>query len=156
MGVGKTTTCQILKKQLPNSVFLDGDWCWDMNPFQITTETKAMVLENICFLLNNSLQCSAYENIIFCWVMHRQEIIEDIVSRLDLQGCHMLPISLVCQPQALTERLQKDIAKGLRTPDILERSLARIPLYGELNTISIDVSHIGPQEAAQQIQKLIP
>ena len=40
MGVGKTTTCQILKQKLKNSVFLDGDWCWDMNPFKVTDETK--------------------------------------------------------------------------------------------------------------------
>ena len=40
MGVGKTTVCQILKKQLPGSVFLDGDWCWDSSPFQVTQETK--------------------------------------------------------------------------------------------------------------------
>ena len=29
MGVGKTTVSQQLKKDLANSVFLDGDWCWD-------------------------------------------------------------------------------------------------------------------------------
>lgn len=40
MGVGKTTTCRFLKEKLHNSVFLDGDWCWDMNPFQVTEETK--------------------------------------------------------------------------------------------------------------------
>ena len=43
MGVGKTTVCQQLKQDLPNSVFLDGDWCWDASPFQVTDETKAMV-----------------------------------------------------------------------------------------------------------------
>ena len=32
---------------------LDGDWCWDMHPFQITEETKAMVLDNICHLPYN-------------------------------------------------------------------------------------------------------
>ena len=36
MGVGKTTVSQQLKKKLPNSVFLDGDWCWDADPFQVT------------------------------------------------------------------------------------------------------------------------
>ena len=66
MGVGKTTVCQLLKQNLPNSVFLDGDWCWDASPFQVTDETKAMVTNNICYLLNNFLKCSAYENIIFC------------------------------------------------------------------------------------------
>ena len=40
MGVGKTTVCQLLKQDLPNSVFLDGDWCWDASPFQVTDETK--------------------------------------------------------------------------------------------------------------------
>ena len=47
MGVGKTTICQKLKLKLANSVFLDGDWCWDMNPFQVTEETKKMVIDNI-------------------------------------------------------------------------------------------------------------
>lgn len=74
MGVGKTTVCQELKKRLPASVFLDGDWCWDMHPFQVNDETKRMVLQNITFLLNQFIRCSAYENIIFCWVMHEQSI----------------------------------------------------------------------------------
>ena len=59
MGVGKTTVCQNLKRLLPNAVFLDGDWCWDADPFQVTDETKAMVLDNICHLLNNFIRCTA-------------------------------------------------------------------------------------------------
>ena len=58
MGVGKTTVGQQLKKDLPNSVFLDGDWCWDADPFQVTEETKTLVQDNICHMLNNFLQCS--------------------------------------------------------------------------------------------------
>lgn len=61
MGVGKSTVCQRLKIELKNSVFLDGDWCWDSNPFQVTEETKTMVTDNICYLLNNFLRCTAYE-----------------------------------------------------------------------------------------------
>lgn len=53
MGVGKTTVCQQLKRDLQHSVFLDGDWCWDASPFQVTDETKAIVIDNICYLLNN-------------------------------------------------------------------------------------------------------
>ena len=70
MGVGKTTVSQLLKEKLPRSVLLDGDWCWDMSPFQVTEETKSMVIDNICYLLNNFIKCSAFDNIIFCWVMH--------------------------------------------------------------------------------------
>ena len=83
MGVGKTATCQYLKRLLDRCVFLDGDWCWDMSPFQVTRETKKMVMENIRFLLNNFIRCSEYENIIFCWVMHEQKIMDDILSGLD-------------------------------------------------------------------------
>ncbi len=54
-----------------------------MHPFQVTKETKRMVMENICFLLNNYIKCSAYENIVFCWVMHEQSIIDDILSHLN-------------------------------------------------------------------------
>ena len=86
MGVGKTTVCQQLKRLLPDSVFLDGDWCWDADPFQVTEETMAMVNDNICYLLNNFLRCSAYENVIFCWVMHQQAIIDGVLSRLDTAG----------------------------------------------------------------------
>ncbi len=41
-----------------------------------------MVLENISFLLNSFLRCSAYDHVIFCWVLHRREIWEDLLRRL--------------------------------------------------------------------------
>ncbi|MCM3634961.1 AAA family ATPase [Paenibacillus camelliae] len=151
MGVGKTTTCQMLKNKLNNSVFLDGDWCWDMNPFQVTEETKEMVMQNICFLLNNFIKCSAFNHIVFCWVMHEQAIVDDIISRLDTDCCKVHPISLVCSRDALTKRLMKDVAAGHRTEDIILRSLARIPLYEKLNTTKVDVSSITAEQAADVI-----
>lgn len=152
MGIGKTTVCQILKRKLPNSVFLDGDWCWDMHPFVVTEETKNMVMENICFLLNNFIRCSVYENIIFGWVMHQQEIIDAILARLSTAGCEVFTVSLVCSNDALKERLQSDIDAGKRTNDnILARSLPRIPLYEALNTIKIDTTSLSAEQVAQQI-----
>lgn len=60
MGVGKTATSKELCKILPQNVFLDGDWCWDSHPFIVTSEIKEMVTNNIIYLLNNFLACSAY------------------------------------------------------------------------------------------------
>ena len=148
MGVGKTTTCQILKKKLNNSVFLDGDWCWDMHPFQVTEETKQMVMENICFVLNNYIKCSAYENIIFCWVMHEQKIIDNILSHLDTTGCNIHIISLICDKYALKKRIINDINNGIRTEEAVNMSIDRINLYAKLNTYKVDVSNITPEEAA--------
>lgn len=154
MGVGKTTTCQILKKDLNNAVFLDGDWCWDADPFQVTEETKNMVIQNICCLLNSFIHCSAYENIIFCWVMHEQSIIDCIRSQLDTSDCIVKPISLICSPQKLRIRLEKDIDAGLRQREIVERSIQRIPLYDLIDTFKINTADIQPEDVAKRIVEL--
>lgn len=151
MGVGKTTVCQILKRKLPQAVFLDGDWCWDADPFLVTDETKAMVMDNICHLLNNFLRCPAYENVIFCWVMHQQDIVDEILARLDAEGVVVRAISLVCSPEALRARLARDVEAGLRQEDIIRRSVERLPLYEALSTEKLDVSGLSAEEAAEQI-----
>ena len=151
MGVGKTTVCKYLKHELNNSVFLDGDWCWDANPFQITDETKHMVLDNICYLLNNFIRCSAYENIIFCWVMHQQSIIDHIVGNLDTKECSVKTISLLCDEVSLRKRLQGDIDSGIRSADVIDRSVQRISMYQELNTIKIDTSCKSIEGIAKEI-----
>ena len=151
MGVGKTATCRELQKLLPRNVFLDGDWCWDMQPFVVTAETIAMVNDNIAHLLNSFLACSEFDNVVFCWVLHEQHILDDLLAALDLDDCATYSFSLVSTEQALSERLSRDIAAGKRKADITERSVARIPLYAELDTVKIDVSAISPAAAARRI-----
>lgn len=151
MGIGKTTVCKALKQELPNSVFLDGDWCWDSSPFQVTEETKGMVLKNIKYLLNSFLSCSAYDNIIFCWVMHEQKIIDELISGLNTENIRVCMISLVCSPESLIRRIRTDINAGIREKEIIERSLARLPLYDTLNTEKIDVSNITAEAVAKRI-----
>jgi len=154
MGVGKTAVSNILKKELPNTVFLDGDNCWNASPFIVTEETKAMVLDNICHLLNNFIHCTAYENIIFCWVLDRQETIDYILSRLDTKYCKVKSISLICNENALCQRLLQDIQSGKRNKDIIARSLERLPLFGCLDTVKINVSDCTAEEVAGKIEKL--
>jgi hypothetical protein len=151
MGVGKTATCRELQKILPRNVFLDGDWCWDMHPFVVTDETKAMVNSSIAHLLNGFLACSEFENVIFCWVLHEQYILDGLMNALNLNGGTAHCFSLVSAEQALVERLDHDIAAGKRGSDIAERSVARIPLYDALDTVKIDVSTISPADAAWRI-----
>ncbi len=154
MGIGKTTVCQQLKQDLENSVFLDGDWCWNASPFQVTEETKEMVLDNICYLLNNFLNCSAYENVIFCWVMHQQNIIDFIIERLNVKNCDLKLISLVADEKTLRERLNFDVKRGVRSHDVVQRSVERIPLYQSLNTIKIDTCNKTVQMISDEIKAL--
>lgn len=154
MGVGKTTVSRELKNRLSKSVFLDGDWCWDMNPFVVNNETKTMVMDNICYLLNKFIHCSEYENIIFCWVLHEQEIIDSILSRLDKQNINVICISLLCKEKALRERIQKDIDNKLRNKDVLEKSIERIHLYEKLDTVKIEVSEKTVADTVNEIMQL--
>ena len=154
MGVGKTAVSQQLKLDLLNSVLLDGDWCWDASPFQVTDETKAMVTDNICYLLNNFLHCSVYENVIFCWVMHQQSIIDSITEKLDTQNCAVKCISLIANETNLRRRLTEDVESGIRSEDVVERSIARIPMYQTLNTIKIDTNEKTVAMIANEIKRL--
>lgn len=142
MGVGKSAVGQCLKRMLPRAVLLDGDWCWDADPFVVTEETKRMALSNIRFLLNSFLRCSEYENVVFCWVMHR-------LSGLDLSGCRTVSVSLTASPEALRARLERDVALGARPADVIGRSLAYLPLYAALDTRKIDTSHLDAEAAAR-------
>ena len=153
MGVGKTAVSQQLKKDLPCSVFLDGDWCWDADPFLVTEETKAMVIDNICHLLNNFLRCSVYENVIFCWVMHQQSIIDTIVEKLDTTNCEVKCLSLMADESTVRRRLISDVENGLRTADVIERSIERIPMYQVLDTVKIDTNNKTVCDVAGEIAK---
>ena len=154
MGAGKTTVAKQLLEDLPRSVMLDGDWCWMADPFVVNEETKEMVMQNITFMLAQFLESTVYQNVIFCWVMDHQSIIDEIMLRLEEQISevpHFYNFSLTLSSDALTERLGRDVAAGIRKPDIIERSAARLPLYEKIESIKIDVGNCIAKETAAQI-----
>ena len=151
MGAGKSTVCQALKRMIPPAVVLDGDWCWDAYPFTVTDETKAMVVDHICHLLNGFLHCTAYQNVIFGWVMDDPAVVDALRARLDLRGARFRLYTLTLTESALRTRLQADIDAGRRTPDIIDRSVARLPRYARMDSVQIDVSAISAAEAADRI-----
>ena len=154
MGVGKTTTCTLLRDSLDRCAFLDGDWCWSMHPFVVSEETKALVEDNICHILNGFLRCTAFDSVVFCWVMHDQSILDGLLKRLDLRDVRVVSVSLVCSEDALRQRLIRDVEAGRRTPDVIARSVQRLKLYDLLDTVKLDVSAMPPEEAAQRIRAL--
>ncbi|WRK53211.1 hypothetical protein SD457_24475 [Coprobacillaceae bacterium CR2/5/TPMF4] len=83
--------------------------------------------------------------------MHEQSIIDQLLARINTDNLNVKVISLVCNEKALIKRLQKDIDQGIRTEDVLTRSLARIKLYEKLDTIKIDVSNLSVDEVAAKI-----
>jgi len=154
MGVGKTAVCQKLLERLKPGMYLDGDWCWNINPFQVTNETRSMVLDNIVAILSRSLSCPELQYVIFGWVMHQPEIARTILGRIDLQDVNVRQYTLLCTEETLRYRIAKDIQAGVRNMDILERSLCYLSLYECQDTVKIMTDGQTPDEIAEQIVRL--
>ena len=155
MGVGKTTVCLELQNTLPSNVFLDGDWCWRMNPFVVNKETKEMVMQNITVMLNNFLNCSQFQNVLFCWVIHEQSILDEILNKLQISDCDVKIFTLMIDEFNLKNRLQKDIDNGIRTDDIINRSIPRLKNYDNIHSIKIDTNKKSVQNIALEISNYL-
>ena len=149
MGIGKSTICNQLNQDLDHSVFLDGDWCWNMDPFIVNQDTKNMVLDNITHCLNNFIHTPGIENIIFCWVMHKQDIIDKIIQKLDTEGVDIHLISLICEKEELIKRMLID----RRDNQTIKKSLQYLELYKDLDTQKIDVTTLDVQKTIDKIKR---
>ena len=155
MGVGKTATSKVLYEKLQNSVWLDGDWCWMMNPFIVNEENKEMVLDNITHLLRNFLMNSSFEYVIFNWVIHLEEIFDMVLSKLNGLEFELIKITLICNEESFIKRVSADIKNNLREKEDLDSGLERIPLYKNMDTIKIDTSNISILETVNKIVEIV-
>ncbi|MDR7856733.1 AAA family ATPase [Tissierella sp.] len=150
-GVGKTTVCKELYKSIFNSVWLDGDWCWMMNPFVVNEENKRMVEGNITFLLKNYLNNSSYKYVIFNWVIGNKKIFEIILRELDDLEFQLYKISLTSSSELLRKRMLED---G-RTEEQIENSINNLRLYDDMDTLKIDTTNISVRSTVNKILEMI-
>lgn len=155
MGVGKTVTCKELYKKLQKSVWLDGDWCWMMNPFIVNEENKKMVENNITYLLRNFLTNSSFQYVIFNWVIQSEEIYDMLLNKLNDLKFEVVKITLICNEESLRNRISIDIKNNERDKNCLDRSLERIPLYKNMNTIKIDTSNLSISETVNKVIEIL-
>jgi len=155
MGVGKTTTCRLLMDRLQPCAWLDGDWCWTMNPFVVSEPNRAMVLDNIAHVLRSFLANAGFSTVIFSWVIQTDDIFRAVASRLADCEFRLTRITLTCSEAVLRARLERDVAAGLREADVIPRSLERLPLYERMDTIKLDVGAIDARAAADAIVRLV-
>ncbi|MBF4695989.1 AAA family ATPase [Fusibacter ferrireducens] len=150
-GVGKTTVCKALNQKIKNSVWLDGDWCWMINPFQVTEENKIMVEDNITHLLKNFLGNRSIETIIFNWVIPHDDLMNSIIGKLPVEGVKIIKISLISSEEVLSQRMMKD---G-RPKEKIEESIKRLEAYWHMDTIKVDSSALSIEQTAERINELI-
>lgn len=156
MGSGKTTVSRALQKKLPSCVFFDGDWAWDTRPWMDTEEIRKIALDNITYVLKNFIQCPSFQNIIFCWVLDQEMVLDSLLAALPLHKVRIIPVTLIPEISVLTRHLQNDIAAGLRQEDSIPRSVQRLPRYQHLKRHKIRCKNKTPDEIAQEILALSP
>ena len=154
MGAGKTTVGKELCRRLTPSIFLDGDWCWDLPPFSVTDATKALVMDNIRALLRRDLDCPEVDYVVFVWVLQQEETAAALLDGLD-EKARILRITLNASDESLSRRVQKDIAAGLHITDSLERSLAYQRFYPGQGTLHLSTDGRSPAELADEIAGLV-
>ena len=86
-------------------------------------------------------------------VITRNKASENI-NELDTENCIVKKISLTVDEMNLQNRLKADVAREIRTADVIDRSVARIPMYQSLDTIKIDTSNKTVREIANEIMLL--
>lgn len=102
--VGKTTVGQYLFEQYENSAYLDGDWCWCVNPFSVTDPRLRNGDRSMSFVLSNYLS-SGFEYVIFTSVVLTDTgIREGILRDITAKDYEVVSFTLTCSEATLVRR----------------------------------------------------
>ena len=105
--VGKTTVADSLFQSLENSAWLDGDWCWCVNPFSISDPRLRNGDKSMSFVLSNYLN-SGFRYVIFSTVVATFEDIRAAILRdITAKDYDTIGFTLTCTEQTLVERHQQ-------------------------------------------------
>ena len=102
--VGKTTVGQYLFEQYNNSAYLDGDWCWCVNPFSVEDKRLRNGDKSMSFVLSNYLN-SEFDYVFFTSVvLTDSEIRRNILKEIMAEDYEILGFTLTCSEKTLAKR----------------------------------------------------
>ncbi len=149
IGTGKTTLSKKLVHSIPDSVMLDGDWCFQQGTnWHFDDDTKQMAINNIIHILNNYLANPNFECIIFSWALHKQEIIDQILNSIDYNNVDFYHFTLMCDETTLEKRIisrfqqkEKELGIPYERSDVqkmLLGAIKKMPFYFTNDAIKLD------------------
>lgn len=110
--VGKTTIGQHLFEQYQNSAYLDGDWCWCVNPFSTKDPRLRNGDKSMSFVLSNYLH-SEFEYVFFTSVVLTDpKIRENILNDITAKDYKVIGFTLTCSEETLVKRHDQRGDKG--------------------------------------------
>lgn len=142
-GIGKTTICKEIIKQLPNSAYVDSDSCRIMNPFVLNDETIPTIAKNISDLLCNYLNCPSVNTVVFSYGFHgrRKEVFQSVLKSLSSIEHNFIPFLLWCSEEENIRRMVSD----RRSPERIQRAINESRLsfvditYPKIDTTNLSV-----------------
>jgi broad-specificity NMP kinase len=149
-GVGKTSVANELCLRLRNSVWIEGDDLWRMNPFTVNERTVLMVERNVGCVLRSFLE-TGFSYIVLTWVLHRNEIIQSLLDHISSHEFDFHHFTLICDEDELKARLAED-ANRITDPHL---ALNRLEQARQVTSDHIDTNCKNPQEVAARLYTLI-
>ena len=146
--VGKTAVGQYLFEQYENSAYLDGDWCWCVNPFSVTDKRLRNGDKSMAFVLSNYLN-SGFDYVFFTSVvLTDSQIRENILKDITADDYEVLGFTLTCSEETLMKRHDARGDQGQTNFFWLH-----LPAYPE--DVVIDTEGKNIQAVAREIQTYI-
>jgi broad-specificity NMP kinase len=136
-GIGKSTTAERVTWKFDRAVFLDGDYIGSVHPFEIYDDARIEHLyQTLRHLVAFHIERGDYHNFVIPYVFESPESLAHLRALLADLDDEIYTFRLVCDPQALEQRLRD----SSRAPDDLSWYLNRAP---ELVRIQEAASHDG-------------
>lgn len=149
-GIGKTTICKEIIKQLPNSAYVDSDPCRIMNPFVLNDETISTISKNISDLLINYLKCPIVNTVVFSYGFHgrRKEVFQKIIPEISKVEHDFIPFLLWCSKAENINRMNVDNRSANRIQRTLNESRKA---FDDVTYSKLDITNLTVSEAAKTI-----
>lgn len=149
-GIGKTTICKEIIKQLPNSAYVDSDSCRMMNPFMLDDTTIPTISKNISDLIANYFNCTSVHSVVFSYGFHgrRKEVFQNVLSQIADIEYHFIPFLLWCNEEENIKRMTSDD----RSPDRIQKAITESrKAFDDITYPKIDISDFSAYESALEI-----
>ncbi|MGG7163620.1 AAA family ATPase [Clostridium ihumii] len=149
-GIGKTTICKEIIKQLQNSAYVDSDSCRIMNPFVLNDDTIPTIAKNISDLIINYLKCPTVNTVIFSYGFHgrRKEVFQKVLVEISQIEHKFIPFLIWCSEEENVNRMNIDN----RSAERIQRALNESRKAFEYVTYpKIDITNLSAVEAAKRI-----
>lgn len=149
-GIGKTTICKEIIKQLPNSAYVDSDPCRVMNPFVLNDDTIPTIAKNISDLIINYLKCPIVNTVVFSYGFHgrRREVFQRILSEISEMEYDFIPFLLWCSEEENINRINFDNRSASHIQRTLNESRKA---FDDVIYPKLDITNLSVSEAAKTI-----